>query len=279
MRFRRRYLLPVPLACALIAAAQSTPALRMSDAEMEEFLRDASMGPRRIIPIGITNTERATLTKGDIKHDCHIQTVDISKTQYTTDRGTELNFRDTYKFNIAAYRLDRMLGMHMIPVSVERKVGGKAAAVTWWVDDVIMMELDRRVKKKIDPPDVEAWNNQMYCARVFDELVYDNDPNLGNFLIDKNWKLWMVDKSRAFRLRTDLREPKNLVKCDRGLLEALRKLDEVSLMQEMKGYLTKGEIKALLARRDKIVKFFDAEVAKKGAAAVLVDLPKGPAQP
>jgi hypothetical protein len=278
MRFQRCYLLAVPLAFALIAGAQSTPALRMSDAEMEEFLRDASMGPRRVIPIGITNTERATLTKGDIKHDCHIQTVDISKTQYTTDRGTEINFRDTYKFNIAAYRLDRMLGMHMIPVSVERKVGGKAAAVTWWVDDVIMMELDRW-KKKIQPPDLEAWNNQMYCARVFDELVYDTDPNVGNFLIDKNWKLWLVDKSRAFRLRTDLREPKNLVKCDRGLLEALRKLDEVSLMQEMKGYLTKGEIKALLARRDKIVKFFDGEVAKKGAAAVLVDLPKGQAQP
>lgn len=278
MRFRRCYLLPVPLAFALIAGAQSTPALRMTDTEMEEFLRDASMGPRRTIPIGITNTQRATLTKGDIKHDCHIQTVDISKPQYTTDRGTELNFRDSFKFNIAAYRLDRMLGLHMVPVSVERKVGGTAAAVTWWVEDVIMMELDRH-NKKIQAPDPEAWNNQMYCARVFDELVYDNDPNLGNFLIDKNWRLWMVDKTRAFRLMTSLRGPENLVKCDRGLLAALRKLDEASLMQQMKGYLTKGEIKALLARRDKIVKFFDGEVAKKGEAAVLFDLPKRQAQP
>jgi hypothetical protein len=278
MRFRRRYLLPGPLAFALIAGAQSTPTLPTSDTEMEEFLRDASMGPRRTIPIGVTNTERATLTKGDIKHDCHIQTVEISKSQYTTDRGTELNFRDSFKFNIAAYRLDRMLGLHMLPVSVERKVGGNAAAVTWWVDDVIMMELDRH-KKKIQPPDPEAWNNQMYCARVFDELVYDNDPNLGNFLIDKNWRLWMVDKTRAFRLITSLREPKNLVKCDRALLAALRKLDEASLTERMKGYLTKSEIRGLLARRDKIVKFFDGEVAKKGEAAVLFDLPKRQAQP
>lgn len=277
MRFRRRYLLAAPLAFALIASAQSTPALRMSDAEMEEFLRDASTGPPHAIPIGVTNTERRTLTKGDIKHDAHIQTVDISKSQYTTDRGTEINFRDSYKFNIAAYRLDRMLGLHMVPVSVERKVGGKAAAVTWWVDDVIMMELDRH-KKKIPGPDVDAWNNQMYCARVFDELVYDNDPNLGNFLIDKNWKLWMVDKTRAFRLMTNLREPKNLVKCDRALLAALRKLDEASLTERMKGYLTKGEIRGLLARRDRIVKFFDGEVAKKGETAVLFDLPKGQAQ-
>jgi len=279
MRFHRRYLLPAPLAFALIAGAQSTPALPTSDTEIEEFLRDASMGPRRTIPIGVTNTERATLTKGNIKHDCHIQTVDISKTQYTTGRGTELNFRDSFKFNIAAYRLDRMLGLYMVPVSVERNVGGKAAAVTWWVDDVIMMELDRLKKKKVPPPDPEAWNNQMYCARVFDELIYDTDPNLGNFLIDKNWRLWMVDKTRAFRLMTNLREPKNLVKCDRGLLEALRKLDEASLMQGMKGYLTKGEIRGLLARRDKIVKFFDGEVAKKGEAAVLFDLPKRQAQP
>ena len=135
-----------------------------------------------------------------------------------------------------------------------------------------MMEKDRHAKK-LTAPNPEAWNCQMYCARVFNELVYDTDPNLGNFLIDKNWKLWMVDKSRAFRILPTLKEPKNLVKCDRGLLAAMRKLDEASLTQTMKGLLSKTEIKALLSRRDKIVAHFESLVAQKGEAEVLFDLP------
>ena len=255
-----------------VLCAQAPAPSRMSDAEMEDFLRTAVTGPRRDIGVGITNTVRMTMSKGSVAHDAHIQNIDITKPEFRTDRGVELNFRDCYKFNVAAYRLDRLLGLHMVPVSVERKVGGKSSAVTWWVDDVIMMEKDRR-NKKLSAPNPEAWNCQMYCARVFDELVYDTDPNLGDFLIDKNWKLWMVDKSRAFRILPTLREPKNLVKCDRSLLAALRKLDEATLSETMKGLLNKTEVKALLSRRDKIVKYFEDLVAQKGEAEVLFDLP------
>jgi len=258
------------LAVFAIAQPLSTPK-RLTDAEMEDFLLTAKMGDHRAVSTGITGTERATLTKDGFTHYAHIQTVDISKPSFQTDRGTELNFRDCYKFNVAGYRLDRLLGIHMMPVSVERNAYGKNAAVTWWVDDLLMMELDRH-KKGLQAPDQDAWNMQMYTARVFDELVYDTDPNLGNFLIDTSWRLWIVDKSRAFRIMPGLREPKNLVRCDRSLLAALRKLDEQTLAQTIKGLLTKTEQKAILSRRDKIVKFFDDQVAKSGEAAVLFDL-------
>src|SRR6266446_3814945 len=125
------------LAAFAIAQPLSTPK-KLTDAEMEGFLLTAKMGEHRVVPTGITNTERATLTKDGFTHYAHIQTVDISKSSYQTDRGTELNFRDCYKFNIAGYRLDRLLGMQMMPVSVERNAYGKSAAVTWWVDDVLM---------------------------------------------------------------------------------------------------------------------------------------------
>lgn len=272
VRFSRVQLLAVA-AIAPALFGQAAPASRMSDAQIEDFLRTALTGPRREVGVGINNTVRMTLSAGDRKHDAHIQTIDVSKPEFRTERGVELNFRDCYKFNIAAYRLDRLLGLNMVPVSVERKIGGRSAAVTWWVDDVIMMEKDRH-HKKMTAPDPEVWNCQMYCARVFNELVYDTDPNLGNFLIDKNWKLWMVDKSRAFRLLPTLREPRNLVKCDRSMLAALRKLDEAAIAETMQGLLTKAEMKALLARRDKIVKYFDDLVAQKGAAEVLFDLPR-----
>jgi len=35
--------------------------------------------------------------------------------------------------------------------------------------------------------------------RVFSQLVYDTDRNLGNVLISEDWHLWMIDFTRAFR--------------------------------------------------------------------------------
>lgn len=254
-----------------LAGAPAAAQKSMSPAEIEEFLKTAKLATHKTIGTGVTQTERATLKSGDFVHDAHVQSVDITKAEFKSDRQTELNFRDTYKFNIAAYRLCRLLGLNMMPVSVERKIMGKTSAVTWWIDDA-MME-GERIKKKIEPPDQDRWNKQMYAARVFDELIYDTDPNLGNFLIDKNWKLWMVDKTRAFRLSKELRNVKNLTQCDRSLLAAMKKLDENTLLQEMKDFLSKSEVKALLARRDKIVAFFDKQVAEKGENQVLYDLP------
>ena len=131
-------------------------------------------------------------------HDAHIQTVDLSKHKARVGRQTQLNFRDSYRFNVAAYRLDRLLGLCMVPVSVQRTVGGEKAAVTWWVDDVQMMEKER-VKEGIKPPNAKEWMLQGYRRRVFNELVYNTDFNRGNLLITENWKVWLIDFTRAFR--------------------------------------------------------------------------------
>ena len=73
----------------------------------------------------------------------HIQTVDIAKPVFEAGRNTELNFKDTYRYNIAGYRVAQLLGLTTVPMSVERDVDGKMAAVTWWVDDVQMDEKER----------------------------------------------------------------------------------------------------------------------------------------
>ena len=186
--------------------------------------------------------------------------------------GTELNFTDSYKYNIAGYRLDKIMGLGMVPVSVKRKVGGNWAAVTWWIDDVLMTEKQRK-KRKIPTPNPDHWNKQMYCLRVFDQLIYNMDRNLGNLVITKDWRIHMVDHTRAFRTHRVLESPKDLVQCDRRLLAALRGLTYETLAGELRPYLTKSQIKALLARRDLIVKYFDNAVAEKGEQAVLYDLP------
>jgi hypothetical protein len=254
----------------LFAQSEITPT-KLNRAEIEEFLKSAKVLNIKGIPQGITAPLRATLTDGHLTHDAQIQSIDESQSQFVGANGQqELNFRDTYKFNIAAYLLDKSLNLNMIPVSVNRSYLGKNAAFTWWVDDVLMTEGDR-VKKKLTDPNPDVWNRQIYVVRVFDQLIYNTDRNLGNLLITKDWTVWMIDHTRAFRLMKTLRNPGNLVKCDRKLLEALRKLDRDMLEKQLQPYLKALEIDALFARRDLIVQFFDKEVAAKGEQAVLYD--------
>jgi len=248
------------------------PAKHLSHAEMEEFLQNAKIVHKKALGTGVTNSERATLSDGTLEHDAHIQSIDVMQNSFKSTRGTEMNFKDSYKYNIAAYRLDQILGLNMTPMSVERKVAGNTSAITWWVDDKMFDEVDR-VKQGVEPPDKDAWNKQMYVVRVFDQLIYNTDRNLGNLVIDKSWRMWMIDHTRAFRIMPKLKSEKDLVMCDRKLLASLRKLDDGTMEEQLRPFLTKTEIKALLQRRDLIVEFFDNAVKEKGEGAVLYDLP------
>ena len=275
---RRRYQ-PVFLAFGLtvlfaLAAppleAQSESERGLSLAEQENFLLTAKVIRSHALSVGVTRSIRATLSDGKLTHDAHIQHVDESEPAFQLATGYELNFRDSYKFNIAAYRLDRMLGLGMIPPAIERKIDGKAAALSWWIDDVMMTE-KTRYARKLEPPDSDVWNQQIYRVRVFDQLIYNVDRNLGNMVISSDWKVWMIDHTRAFRLHKKLNKPQHLIKCDRQLLEALRNLDAEECRRKLLGALKKSEITALLARRDLIVSYFDQQAAEQGEDAVLFD--------
>ena len=248
------------------------PSTHLTREQKEEFLRTARIVRLQRLSQGVTQSKRGTLTDGKITHDAHVQTVNIRKASYGTSAGKILNFIDSYKYNIAAYRLDRLLGLGMIPVSVERKVGGKGAAVTWWIDDMLMTEGQRK-SRKIPVPNTDLWNKQMYRSQVFDQLIFNFDRNIGNLVITKDWRIHMIDHTRAFRLEKKLRSEIKLVQCDRKLLEALRRLTYEILESELRPYLTKSEVKALLTRRDLIIDFFDKAVAEKSEQAVLYDMP------
>lgn len=249
---------------------QEPGAAALSRAEKELFLRTAKVVKIRHLAHGVTNSLRATLSDGKITHDAHIQSVDVTLAEFKTDRGSELNFKDSWKFNVAGYRLGVLLGLENIPVSVERKVAGRTSAVTWWVDDVLMDE-SARLAKRMGAPDPDRWNRQMAIVRIFDQLIYNTDRNLRNLLITRNWDLEMIDHTRAFRLRKEIKEPENLTRCERALLGRLRALTREDLRRELSPYLTRLEIEALLTRRDRIVEHFELRVKEKGEAAVLYD--------
>jgi len=228
----------------------------LSREEKELFLLKAKVVKTRSASKGITGTVRATLTDGRITHDASIQSVDMYKTIYNTPIGPQVAFRDTYKFNIAAYRLAVLLGIDGVPPSVERRFSGVRSAFTWWVDDVAMDE-GQRLGKKIQAPNGEAWNRQIFVVRVFDQLIDNIDRNLGNLLITKDWKIWMIDHTRAFRPTPAIRTVRNLTRCDRALLARLKQVTDEELKRELGDLLTSPEMKALLARRALIVRYFD----------------------
>ncbi len=258
----------VALAGALSFSAGALAGGQLSDQEKELFLLKAKVIERHEVSTGITGTIRLTLKDGALTHDAHLQTIDVYKARARLGDRTEMNFRDSYRFNIAAYKLDRMLKLNMVPVSVARRVGGKTGAVTWWVDNVLMMEKERS-EKKIQPPSPQEWREHWQHVQVFTELVCNTDPNTGNMLITKDWKLLMVDFSRSFRETKDLREPRRLFRIGRVLYNGLKSLEEKSLRSELKSCLRKGEIKAILARRERIVQHFDELIAKRGEALVI----------
>ncbi len=243
-------------------------------AQIEEFLREGKIGTQRDVPRGVTLPKRATLEHNGLQHDASIQTVDVRKAAFQTERRTELNFRDFWGYNVAGYELAKLLDLNMVPPYVARSVGGSSASLSWWIDDAIL-EADRK-QKNLMPPDIEAWNQQMYVARVFNQLIANMDANLTNFLITRDWQLWLIDFTRAFRLTHDPPNPKDLVKCDRKLLARMRALKRPELEEKLvkPRYLNKLELDALLARRDRIVAHFDKEIRQKGEETVLFDLPR-----
>jgi hypothetical protein len=249
---------------SLVAADEPT----LTKDQIKQFLLTAKVVKVQDAKKGITGTKRITLSDGTVTHDASFQGLDERQASKKLSSGTELNFVDAYRYNIAAYELAELIGMDdMIPVYVERKVEGKTGSLSWWLP--VKMDEAERYKQKLKPPDADAWNNQMYKIRVFDQLIYDTDPNLTNVLIGENWQIWRIDFGRGFRLFNDLKDPKDLVRCDRQLFEKLKALDKNALTEKTNHYLTKDEVKAVMARRDKIVAQFQKLIAAKGENEVL----------
>jgi hypothetical protein len=247
-------------AVLLMQAASNTWSLD----DEERFLATAQIGTVEPATKGITGTKKAQLSDGQREHAAHIQTIDLYMPLFKGKDGSqEPEFKDSWKFNVAAYRLAKLLHLTgMVPAAVARPFEGKPAAFSWWVDDVAMDERDR-LARGIQPPDVERWNAQMDTIRIFDELIYNVDRSQENLLITSDWRVWMIDHTRAFRKWPVLRRPAAVTNCNPDLLQWLRALQRADVERTMGDLLTTDEIDGLMARRDLIV----AKLAGQGAAA------------
>jgi hypothetical protein len=249
--------------------AQETAAV-FQGAAAETFLTEGRMTRMTEIDVGVTQPQRVTLSLNGVEHRAVFKSIDVDKGPGATRMGDgtiALSFQDSWRTEIAAYQVDRIIGLGMVPATVQRTLRGKVGSLQWWVDSM-MPEAERR-QQGISPPDIEAWNRQMFRILLFDELICNVDRHLNNLLVTADFEMRLIDHSRAFRPFNDLRQPERLTRFSQSLLDAIRKLEFDDLRSKLNRHLRDGQIESMLARRDKILALADEMVAKNGAAAVI----------
>jgi hypothetical protein len=272
MRIRLGAAAVLAMAVRAVATAE-TPAhgLPLTGEAAETFLRTARVTGMKAIGTGITHPSKAALTDGARNLNGVWKTIDESKPGVTNfERGTfEVDFRDSYKFEIAAYELDKLLGLGLVPPTVEREINGQKGSLQLWVEGS-MTEWDRR-KQKLQAPDPDRWNEQMYKVRLLHQLTYNTDRgNIRNVLVDPDFRIYAIDHSRAFRRHQQLPGgQKDLTRFSRAALDRLRALNAPLLEEKLGPWLEKRELDALLKRRNLILALAEQRVREQGEAAVL----------
>jgi hypothetical protein len=268
MSFRKTSIFFLAFLIVLSALGQQAIATNLSERyptleAKEQALRGAEIIKSKRLGTGITNPLKLTLRDGDVEFYAVFKDIDVHKNGMTKlQGGSEVDFKDSWKYDVAAYEIDKLLGLNMVPVTIERKYDGKKGAFVWWIENA-MTEGDRK-EKGLTPPDLDQWNRTIYKIRAFDSLVYNIDRNLGNLLITPEWKVWMIDHSRCFKNIGNLKAENDLARFSISFIDALKKLDEPQLQQHCGMYLTGYEIRSLLKRRDAILQRYQQMRAAKG---------------
>jgi hypothetical protein len=162
---------------------------------------------------------------------------------------------------LAAYEIDKLLGLDMVPPTVARDIDGHSGAIQFWVNGIRTYEGTREL-----PPD-HAWSRQLSRMKVFDTLLGNSSRNLNNMLVDRNDSFVLVDFSESF---STYRTLKNLpTRFDRRLMEGIRTLDSAPSRAQLKRLLSDAELDALLARKNALEAQIERLVAERGEAAVL----------
>jgi hypothetical protein len=249
-------------------------------AKWEEFLKSAEVIDQRQLTKreAVTNPWVLTLKKDDVTH----------RALWKNAQGRMQGYIEGWQWEIAAYLLDKHLGLNMVPPTVERRFREERGSCQFWIDDCISLRDKEQKKLNVPSYRVFFWNRATYLQRFWDNLIANEDRHQNQILITPDWRMILIDHSRSFR--TGSRFTKNLIYTERhregpklmselprALVDKIRGLDLETLKLVTEGYLTDTEIEAVLLRRDLIVKEIERLVGKYGEDKVLyVDPDKAP---
>ena len=99
---------------------------------------------------------------------------------------------------------------------------------------------------------------------MLDLLIANIDRNQGNLIYDEDWHLFLIDHSRAFTDRKDLKGMAPLGRVDRQLWAKMAALTLDDLDKGLGDWVGAKEKKALLLRRDKMAAQITQMIAKRG---------------
>lgn len=225
------------------------------EADLETYIREASILRVEPVPLGVTGPMRAFLPE-----DGPVTSVAWKPLRPGIYNGR----RESYQSEIAAYRIDRLLELRMIPPAVERRHRGELGAAIVWIAPVRMW----RELSAEELPSGTPWTMQIIRQRMFDNLIANDDRNQGNLLIDGDGHLSLIDHSRAFSLSR--RMVYQLERVDARLWEAMAALTEESLSTAVGRSLDRGQIRAMLRRRDDMARAIERLITTRGEASVML---------
>jgi hypothetical protein len=241
--------------------AEGGPLPFQSDAEILEFLRTARVVGRKRIPVGVNRPEELLLEENGVRAHAAFRVVDVELKQKRVGQRFYFRFVDSYRNECAAYQLSRRLGLDFVPPAVLREIDGKQGSVQIWLENAKDSEGFR-------PPDVRAWVAQVWDKDLFDNLILNVDRNLGNVLRDDEYRLWLIDHTRAFQPERQLLNPEVLARVKRRVWERLVAMSEDDLKDLVGPYLDGGQVGALVKRRELLIEYIEKLAAERGDTAV-----------
>lgn len=174
----------------------------------------------------------------------------------------------SYTYELAAFELDKLLGLELVPATVERQIDGRSGSLQLFLEGV---ETEKsRLLKNLQPPNLQAYQDQLDEITLLENLTCTPRQDLGDILIQTDtWRVWRVDFSEAFMPATELQPERLIRRASRRFVKALRNLDEALARRRLARYLNTSELEALFKRRQLILDEIDRLIKEKGEAAVL----------
>lgn len=223
-----------------------------TDQAIEQFLLTADIIKIEDIGEGTTKPQRLTLQQADVTCRAIYKNVDIHSNEIAFTNRFETSFHDSYAYEVAAYRLDRLLNINLVPVTVLREVNGVPGSVQLWIENAT--SLQTVVDAGIECKNPERLLHKFMLVYVLDALISNIDRNYGNILVDTEEKIfYLIDHSRSFRNSKKLPKLQEARPIPAEVMEGIRKLDRTILDARLDDLITKSQRKAIMKRRDRLI--------------------------